>query len=152
MLLELDIRNFALIDHLHLEFGAGLHVLTGETGAGKSIIIDAIGALLGGRLDASDIRTRAERASIEGIFLLPPPPAEAMPGSLWQLLREQDLLEGTPDEPIMVRRELGRGGRSVTRVNGRAVPLSVVQQIGQELVDIHGQTENLTLLRPEKQL
>jgi len=152
MLLELDIRNFALIDHVHLELGGGLHVLTGETGAGKSILIDAIGALVGGKMDAGDIRPGADRASIEGIFLLPPAPPDPPPGSLWQLLREHELLDDDAGDTLILRRELVRGGRTVVRVNGRAVPLSVVQQIGQALIDIHGQSGHLTLLRPEKQL
>jgi DNA repair protein RecN (Recombination protein N) len=144
MLDELDIRNFAIIDQLHLRFQSGLTVLTGETGAGKSIIIDALGILLGGRAGVDLIREGAAQARVEGIFRLPDDPA------LVETLAEYGV-EGE-DGTLILARELSRAGRSTARVNGRAVPLTVVQRISERLVDIHGQTEHLALLRAADQL
>jgi DNA repair protein RecN (Recombination protein N) len=144
MLDELDIRNFAIIDHVHLQFQAGLTVLTGETGAGKSIIIDALGILLGGRAGVDLIREGEAQARVEGVFLIPD---DAM---LCATLAEYGL-DGE-DGALILARELSRTGRSTARVNGRAVPLSVVQRVSERLVDIHGQTEHLALLRAADQL
>jgi len=142
MLSELSITNFAIIDELHLRFSPGFNVLTGETGAGKSIIIDAVSLLLGGRADTGVIRAGANEARVEGIFVLRP----ASQATILSLLRENGL-EGDRDDTLILAREIRRGGRSVCRVNGRAVTLTMLGRIGQQLVDIHGQSEHLSLLR-----
>jgi len=142
MLLELIIQNFAIIDQLRLRFGQGFNVLTGETGAGKSIIIDAVSLLLGGRADAEVIRAGADRATIEGLFLL-----DEETQALVNPLLEQDGLEGDDPALLSLAREIRREGRSLCRVNGRSVTLKVLEGIGQSLVDIHGQSEHLSLLR-----
>jgi DNA repair protein RecN (Recombination protein N) len=142
VLSELTIRDFAIIDHLNLRFGAGFNVLTGETGAGKSIIVDAVSLLLGGRGDTTFIRSGADRAHIEGVFQL----EEETQGVVNPLLA-QDGLEGDDPAILILARELRREGRNVCRINGRAVTLTVLEGIGQNLVDIHGQTEHLSLMR-----
>ena len=142
MLSELTITNFAIIDELHLRFSPGFNVLTGETGAGKSIIIDAVSLLLGGRADTGVIRAGADEARVEGIFTLNPLSQE----TILPLLRENGL-EGDREDTLILAREIRREGRSVCRVNGRAVTLAVLGSIGQQLVDIHGQSEHLSLLR-----
>lgn len=138
MLLELTVRNFAIIDQLNLEFGPGFTILTGETGAGKSIIIDGISLLLGSRADSTMVRTGAKRAQIEGVFS----PA----GAVAALLEEQQLQGDEPDRLVLAR-EVRANGRSVSRVNGRVVSLGQLRQISAGLVDIHGQTEHLSLMR-----
>ena len=142
MLSELIVRDFAIIDELHLRFAQGFNVLTGETGAGKSIIVDAVSLVLGGRGDAEFIRAGASQATIEGIFAL-----DGEAESVISPLLEQDGLEGDDPALLILARELRREGRNVCRVNGRAVSLKVLSAIGQHLVDIHGQTEHLSLMR-----
>jgi len=140
MLSELRIQNFAIIDRLELEFGPGLVILTGETGAGKSIIMDALDMLLGGRADAAAVRAEAELARIEGTFRLAGPEREAA----HEILKREDLLDD-PDF-VTLTREVRREGRSVGRVNGRTVNLTLLKELGETLVDIHGQSEHLSLL------
>ena len=142
MLTELIVRDFAIIDELHVRFAQGFNVLTGETGAGKSIIVDAVSLVLGGRADAEFIRAGASQATIEGIFALDDE-AESVIGPLL----DQDGLEGDDPAFLILARELRREGRNVCRVNGRAVSLKVLSAIGRYLVDIHGQTEHLSLMR-----
>jgi DNA repair protein RecN (Recombination protein N) len=142
VLSELTIQDLAIIDHLHLRFGPGFNVLTGETGAGKSIIIDAVSLLLGGRGDVEFVRSGADRAAIEGVFTLDEE-AQVLTNSL---LAEEGL-EGDDPAILVLAREIRRGGRNICRVNGRAVALKVLEEIGQGLVDIHGQTEHLSLMR-----
>ncbi len=142
MLLELTIQDFAIIDQIHLMFGPGFNVLTGETGAGKSIIIDAVSLLLGGRGEVEVIRSGADQATIEGLFVL-----DAEVQAIVSPLLKQDGLEGDDPEVLILAREIRREGRNVCRVNGRAVSLKVLAEIGQNLVDIHGQTEHLSLMR-----
>jgi len=142
VLSELTIRDFAIIDELQLRFEKGFNVLTGETGAGKSIIIDAVSLILGGRGDVEYIRAGAELATIEGTFSLD----DEVLTTIHPLL-EQDGLEGDDPAILMLAREIRRGGRNVCRVNGRAVSLKVLREIGEHLVDIHGQTEHLSLMR-----
>lgn len=142
MLSELTIHNFAIIDRLHLRFGQGFNVLTGETGAGKSIIIDAVSLLLGGRADVEVIRAGADQATIEGIFVL-----DEETQAIVNPLLERDGLEGDDPAILNLAREIRREGRSICRVNGRAVALKLLEGIGQYLVDIHGQSEHLSLLR-----
>lgn len=147
MLAELRIANFAIIDSLTLRFCPGFNVLTGETGAGKSIIIDAVDMLLGGKAGQEVIRSGAEATLVEGVFQLSP----AGQAALAPLL-EAEGLEGDDPAVLVLARELRRGGRTVARVNGRAVALSVLKEIGNRLVDIHGQSDHLTLMRPREHI
>ncbi len=142
MLVELNIHNFAISDKLQLTFEAGFNVLTGETGAGKSIIIDAVTMLLGGRADTTFIRAGMERARIEGLFRLSEPLQAAV-----NPLLEREGLEGDEPDILILGRELRGTGRSFCRVNGRTVNLSVLEEVAQPLVDIHGQSEHLSLLK-----
>jgi len=146
MLTELRIRNLAIIDQLQLTFGPGLNILTGETGAGKSIIIDAVGLLLGDRAMAEWVRAGAEMAEIEATFALPEDPDLEM--QLQQLLGEQGL--DNPDSPgwVVLSREVRLNGRNICRVNGRSVNLQTLGDIADALVDVHGQGEHLSLLKP----
>ncbi|MER3469134.1 MAG: DNA repair protein RecN, partial [Thermoflexus sp.] len=148
MLVTLHVRDFAIIDEVTLELGPGLNVLTGETGAGKSILVDAVALLVGGRADAEMIRAGAERALIEGLFHLD----AGMAASLAVILEPYGLLEEEPPEELVLSREIRLGGRHVARINGHLVPLHVLKEVGQALVDIHGQSEHLSLLRPREQL
>ncbi|HRA66458.1 MAG TPA: AAA family ATPase, partial [Caldilinea sp.] len=150
MLTELRIQNFAIIDELRLEFGPGLNILTGETGAGKSIIIDAVGLLLGDRAATEWVRTGADLASIEATFTLP---ADAERAAAIQTLLEAEGLEDT-DSPqwVMLSREVRLNGRNVCRINGRSVSLQLLSDIAGLLVDVHGQGEHLGLLRPKTHL
>jgi DNA repair protein RecN (Recombination protein N) len=140
MLTELRIENFAIIDQLDLNFQPGLITFTGETGAGKSIILDAISAVIGGKADATLVRAGAERALVEASFHL----SLETQAAVHDLLEREELL----DEPgsLTLSREIRREGRSVARVNGRAAGLSLVRELGSYLVDIHGQSEHLSLL------
>jgi len=147
MLSELTIANFAIIDKLHLVFSPGFNVLTGETGAGKSIIIDAVSLLLGGRASTDCIRSGADQALVEGVFVLEPHLQEVI-----NPLLEEDGLEGDDPTVLVLAREIRRSGRNICRVNGRAVSLRVLERIGQYLVDIHGQSEHLSLLRVREHL
>lgn len=146
MLNELRIENFAIIDQLELQFGQGLAVFTGETGAGKSIIIDALETVLGNRADTTLIRSGSERASVEATFAL----SAAVRTPIHALLEAEDLL----DDPnyVTLGRELRANGRNVARVNGRSVNLSLLHEIGEYLVDIHGQSQHLSLLRVREHL
>ena len=148
MLLEISIRDFAIIDRLRVGFGPGFNALTGETGAGKSIIIDALGAILGERTGAEFVRAGAASARVEGVFAADGPGAPA----LRALLQEFGLLDSAEDEatdePLILSREITASGRSTARVNGRTVTAGTLARLGEQLVDIHGQSDHLTLLRP----
>ncbi len=146
MLKELQIDNFAIIDHLQVSFGSGLITLTGETGAGKSILLDAIMVLMGGRADASLIRSGADRALVEGTFQLA---SSRQQGAIDILAREELLDEA---DSVVLAREIRREGRSVARVNGRSVSASLLKELGAYLVDIHGQSEHLSLLNVHEHL
>lgn len=148
MLSELTITNFAIIDNLSLNFAPGFNVLTGETGAGKSIIIDAVSLLLGGRSDATMVRSGAEAARLEGTFSLDDDAREA----IRPLLEREELLPDDDPNIITLAREIRREGRNVCRVNGRTVSLAILKEVGQALVDIHGQSEHLSLLRVREHL
>jgi len=147
MLTELTIRDFAIIDELHLRIAPGFNVLTGETGAGKSIILDAVMLILGGRADTTMVRAGAEQAYVEARFHLEPHVRQAV----IPLLTEEGL-EGESDEEMLLARELRQNGRNICRVNGRAVALTLLRQIGENLIDIHGQGEHLSLLKPKAHL
>jgi DNA repair protein RecN (Recombination protein N) len=146
MLTELRIDNFAIIQHLDLELGCGLTPFTGETGAGKSIILDAIEALVGGKTDLTQIRSGSERAILEAVFQIP----EAARKEMTAILEREDLLDD-PDF-LTLGREVRSEGRSVARVNGRTVNVSLLRELGSFLVDIHGQSEHLSLLNVRRHL
>jgi DNA repair protein RecN (Recombination protein N) len=146
MLNELRIENFAIIDQLELEFQPGLAVFTGETGAGKSIIIDALETVMGNRADSTFIRSGAERATVEATFRI----TETVKEPIHALLENEDLLDDP--EYITLSRELRRSGRNIARVNGRSVNVSLLHEIGEYLVDIHGQSQHLSLLRVRQHL
>src|SRR5579875_234831 len=191
MLLELTIKDFAIIDSLHLRLNRLFNVFTGETGAGKSIIIDAVSALLGGKIGAEFVRAGCERATVEGVFsidALPPirddwQPFEAFLNeehngnrtmfealdnaetqrahfnhadnnsadasvALASLLHQYDI--EPEDGQLILTRDIFRSGRTVSRINGRTVSQQVLQQVASWLVDIHGQSEHMSLLRPEQ--
>jgi len=143
VLLEISIRNFALIDNVRLALSPGLNVLTGETGAGKSIIIDAVELALGARASAEVIRTGADKAVVDVVFDIMETPA------LGRLVAEMGLGEA-PDPTLVVSREVPADGRAACRVNGRIVNLSVLRELTERLIDIHGQHEHQSLLRPER--
>jgi DNA repair protein RecN (Recombination protein N) len=194
MLLEISIKDFAIIDSLHLRLNRLFNVFTGETGAGKSIIIDAVNALLGGKIGAEFVRAGCERASVEGVFSLeelPPVSDEWQPlevfahaggngastmfealeqaehhpsqqlsspdphsadarVALATLLREYDI---TPEDgQVILSRDIFRSGRTVARINGRAFSQQILQQVASWLVDIHGQSEHMSLLRPDQHI
>jgi DNA repair protein RecN (Recombination protein N) len=143
MLTELRITDFAIIDNLRLGLTPGLVVFTGETGAGKSIIIDAVDLLLGGRADAGLVRAGADLARVEGAFSL----ESDQRAALEAILAREELLDEETDGSLSLSRELRREGRSTCRLNGRLVNLALLKEIGQLLVDVHGQSEHLSLLR-----
>ncbi len=146
MLKELRIQNFAIIQQLDLQLTSGLTTFTGETGAGKSIILDAIEVLVGGKTDVSQIRAGEERALLEATFSL----ADRDGSSILEVLTREDLLDD-PDE-ITIAREIRREGRSVARINGRSISSNLLREIGGYLVDIHGQSEHLSLLNTRRHL
>ena len=144
MLFELRIVNFALIEQLNLQFQSGFTVLTGETGAGKSLLIDAIALLVGGRASTDQIRSGEEEAQLEASFHLP----DTHP--LIRRLRAQDLI-GPHGSELILRRVLSRSGRHRVYVNGTLCPLRVLEELGGTLIDIHGQHEQQSLLASAKQ-
>jgi DNA repair protein RecN (Recombination protein N) len=191
MLLELNIKDFAIIDNLHLRLHRLFNVFTGETGAGKSIIIDAVSALLGGKIGVEVVRAGADRATVEGVFsieALPPISDEWQPFeatlsadgngtgtlidglttvdaqqtvtnhadaesadarvALATLLHAYDIVP--EDGHLILSRDIFASGRTVGRINGRTVTQQVLQQVASWLVDIHGQSEHMSLLRPEQ--
>jgi DNA repair protein RecN (Recombination protein N) len=192
MLLELNIKDFAIIDRLHLRLNRLFNVFTGETGAGKSIIIDAVNALLGGKIGAEFVRAGCERATVEGVFsleALPPVSEEWQPveefayatagaGTMFEAFEQAEtnppqrshtdtnsadarvalasLLHTYDIEPedgqLILSRDIFRSGRTVARINGRALSQQLLQQVASWLVDIHGQSEHMTLLRGEQHI
>jgi DNA repair protein RecN (Recombination protein N) len=145
MLAELRIVNFALIEQLYIQFQPGFTVLTGETGAGKSLLIDAISLLVGGRGSAEHIRSGEEEAQLEASFHLPPT------HPLVEQLRAMDVL-GAHDQNLVLKRVLSRSGRHRVYVNGGLSSLRVLEAMGGTLVDVHGQHEQQSLLAPARQL
>ena len=140
MLLELTIKNIALIESLRMEFAQGFNVLTGETGAGKSIVVDSINLALGGRADRDMIRTGTERGMVQALFDVSGN-ARAL-----EMLREMDI--EAEDGVIAVRRELSRSGRNICRVSDVVVPLNTLKRLTETLMDVHGQHEHQALLNP----
>ena len=141
MLRLLSVTDFATIEQLDIELAPGFSVLTGETGAGKSIIVDALGLLLGGRADVGVVRSGARQSRVEGIFLL----GGDISQNINVALNEYDIDVG--EEEIILAREVNLDGRNTCRVNGRIVPLRLLSTLAQHLVDIHGQNQHLSLLR-----
>jgi DNA repair protein RecN (Recombination protein N) len=142
MITQLTINNFAIVDQLLVDFTSGMTAITGETGAGKSIAIDALGLCLGNRSDASSIRYGADRVDISASFVLDDTPA----AFAW--LSENQLDEGNE---CILRRVINQDGRSKAFINGRAVPISQLKDLGQMLIQIHGQHEHQRLLRSDYQ-
>ena len=144
MLQQLLIKNIALIDQIELSFGKGLHVLTGETGAGKSIVVDAMNLILGGRADRELIRTGCEKAYAEGFFDL----SDCPRANQWLESHEMEAEEGF----LSLSREINLNGRSVCRVQGIAVPLAQLRELAALLMDMHGQHEHQSLLDEKNHL
>jgi len=146
MLLELRIKNFAIIEALNLEFKPGLIILTGETGAGKSIIMGALDMLLGQRVDMATLRKGSEFASVEAVFKIP----QSVRDPVIQLLEKEEILED--NDYITLTRELRKDKRNTARVNGHRTNVGVLVELGEYLVDIHGQSEHLSLMRVNQHL
>lgn len=147
MLAEIYIRNFAIIEELRLPFVTGFNVLTGETGAGKSIILDAMMLILGGRADKSLVRANTRKAIIEATFLLD----DERRATLAPIL-EAEGLDGDAEDELMIIREVRANGRTVARINGSLVGIKLLQQVGEYLIDIHGQGSHLKLLQSRSHL
>ncbi len=147
MLSQLHIRNLATIEDVLLKLGPGMTILSGEEGAGKSLVVDALSTLLGARATPGLIRSGAETSQVEGVFWLP----KELSADLESLFEENGL-EPEPDGSLILSRELQASGRSVARANGRAVPLSLLKQIGAHLVDLHGHMDYLSLMDTGRQL
>jgi DNA repair protein RecN (Recombination protein N) len=146
MLSELHIENFAIISHLELNFKHGLTIFTGETGAGKSIIVDAVEAILGSRAEATMVRTGAERALVEASFEIP----DEVDQAVRQILEREQLQEEIG--LLTLGREIRNSGRSIARVNGRNVNVGILSELSEYLVDVHGQSEHLSLLHVRQHL
>ncbi len=146
MLVELSITNLAIIEHTRIRFQDGLNAITGETGAGKSILLDALGAVLGARVSSDLVRTGAKSALVEGQFELPPTGFDIVLDMLQEYGIEHD-----PLEPLIFTREIQASGRSTARINGRLVPAGQLNSVGVLLVDIHGQSDHLAILDPDEQ-
>ncbi|MGO4544300.1 DNA repair protein RecN [Paenibacillus sp. 2TAB23] len=145
MLRELSIRNLAVIEEVNVTFHHGFHVLTGETGAGKSILIDALSLLVGGRGSADMVRYGCDKAEMEALFDL----SSIHP--VWQVLNRLGV-HAVHEEMLVIRRELSAQGKSSSRVNGQLVTMTMLREIGECLVNIHGQHEHQSLLRSEQHL
>ncbi len=141
MLTSLKIENVAIIESAAIEFGCGLNVLTGETGAGKSIVIDSINAILGERTSRDIIRTGAQSAKVYAVF-------EDVNAKVRKFLDENGI--DCEDGVLIINRTLSREGKNICRLNGTPVTVSMLREIGSELIDIHGQHDNQALLSPEK--
>ncbi|MGO9482942.1 MAG: DNA repair protein RecN [Candidatus Kryptoniota bacterium] len=147
MLKNLSIKNYALIDELELDFGTGLNIITGETGAGKSIIIDALNLILGERATVDEVRSGTEKAIVEGVFTISG--NKKVQGLLSQWLPAEENGEFKSEDEIILRREVNQKGQGRAFVNDTPIPISQLKQLGDFLVDLHGQHEHQSLLRPE---
>jgi DNA repair protein RecN (Recombination protein N) len=148
MLTELHIRDLAIITEVDLHLGPAFNVLTGETGAGKSIILDAVSLIVGGRADTSLVRAGCEKATVEAMFTLAPP----VLARLEPLLAEEEVLPDDDPHILTISREVRANGRNTGRVNGQKVTTTLLRQVGDELIGIHGQGEHLALLHPRSHL
>ncbi len=142
MLTDLTIKNFAIIDQVHTQFGPGLNALTGETGAGKSILVDAINLLLGSRASAEMIRTGQEEASVEAFI-------ELEAGKDQSLLKNLGLEKS---EGLQIRRTLYPSGKSRAFLNGTAITLRMLEELGEEMIHIYGQHEHQHFLDPVRHI
>lgn len=145
MIVELNIENFAIVEKLHINFNKGLNVLTGETGAGKSIIVEAISLILGGRANKDLIRTGYDKAILEGLFFLEDSK------KIEKILKKYGI-ENDNNNYMLITRELHSTGRSVSRINGRTVTVNMLDNITKHLIDIHGQHEHQSLLNTESHI
>ncbi|UHA72888.1 DNA repair protein RecN [Paenibacillus sp. 481] len=145
MLVALSIRNLAVIESIQLQFHQGFHVLTGETGAGKSIIIDALGLIGGARGSADFVRYGTERAEVEASFDMP------IDHPVWDTIQQLGI-HAEREELLIIRRELSVQGKSLCRINGNMVNLTMLREIGEMLINIHGQHEHQSLLKVDKHL
>ncbi|WP_339297341.1 DNA repair protein RecN [Paenibacillus sp. FSL R5-0623] len=145
MLVTLSIRNLAVVEEVDVVFHPGFHVLSGETGAGKSIIIDALGLIAGGRSSADLIRYGCDKAEMEALFEM----EQSHP--VWQTLEKLGI-HCEPEEHLVIRRELNTQGKSTSRINGQLVNLTMLREVGEKLINIHGQHEHQSLLRAESHL
>ena len=145
MLTELSIRNLAVVESATISFRDGFHVLTGETGAGKSIVVDALSLAAGGRGSAELVRAGCEKAEIEAQFDLP------ADHPVWRMLADMGI-EAVPGEPLIIRRDISTQGKSVCRINGRLVNLSALREAGELLINIHGQHEHQSLTKAERHI
>lgn len=148
VLVELTVEDIALIDHARLEFGPGLNLLTGETGAGKSILIDALGLAVGARASPELVREGAAAGRVDAVFVLDP---SAVPRRLRETLEELGL-DVEEDGQLILSREISSAGRSMARINGRPVTATVLRRVAAGLIEIHGQGDNQSLLDPVQQL
>ena len=144
MLIQLHIDGFALVDHCLIDFQDGFIALTGETGAGKSIIVDALGACIGARISSDVVRSGAAKAQVEAVFA-----RAGHADEIAAILAESGIDD---EETLVLSREIQPSGRSISLINGRARPLSTLSRIGEQLVDVHGQSEHLSILKPARQL
>ncbi|WP_068499359.1 DNA repair protein RecN [Paenibacillus kribbensis] len=145
MLVTLSIRNLAVVEAVDVHFFKGFHVLSGETGAGKSIIIDALGLIAGGRGSADLVRYGCDKAEMEALFELPGK------HPVWSTLEQQGI-KANAEEHLLIRRELTVQGKSSSRINGQMVNLTMLREVGEQLVNIHGQHEHQSLLRADRHL
>ncbi|WP_163537731.1 DNA repair protein RecN [Gracilibacillus sp. YIM 98692] len=146
MLTELSIKNFAIIEEVSITFQKGLTVLTGETGAGKSIIIDALGLLVGGRGSAEFVRHGEKKAELEGLFII-----EDNSHPIYEITKELGI-DIKEDQMLVLHRTISHTGKSICRVNGKLTTLAILKEIGQTLLDIHSQHETQALLNQEKHI
>ena len=144
MLLNLSLKNFVIVDELQLSFDGGFTVLTGETGAGKSIILDAIGLLLGDKADFSQIRNGQKEAKLSALFAI-----ENLT-EVQNLLIEQGLSE-EPENELVISRIISEQGRSRQFINGQAATVAQLKKIGEKLIDIHGQHAHYSLMNENEQ-
>ncbi|WP_188206116.1 DNA repair protein RecN [Alkalibacillus aidingensis] len=146
MLAQISIKNFAIIDEVNLSFNDGLTVLTGETGAGKSIIIDAIQLLAGARASVEFVRHEADKASIEGLFFIDNPDHH-----VYQTMDQFDVPKDE-EGSIVIERFITSKGKSICRINGKLVTLAILKEIGSQLIDIHSQHETQSLMNPDRHI
>src|SRR5690625_3231244 len=145
MITELSIRNFAIIDDISITFNEGLTVLTGETGAGKSIIIDAVQLLTGGRGSVEYVRHGAQKAEIEGLFTI-----NNSKHQIYNIGKQYGI--DVQDGMVVLHRTITSGGKSICRVNGKLVTLATLKEFGKTLIDVHSQHETQSLMDPENQI